>query len=90
MIGITEPMLIFMIGQSIIIIGAVGLAYIRTQILIAQLKVEIGAIGIAMQSIKEDQKSVEVKVEGISRHVALIEGMELEKQRQLQRNNKNG
>lgn len=71
--------MIFLAAQTISVIGSVFIAYMRTQVAIAELKTQTTALTVLIDSLKQDHKYLGEKVDGISRHVAVIEGMELEK-----------
>lgn len=79
---LSEPMVLFLIGQSIVIIGSVLLAYLRTQVLVAEVKAQLVALHAVVATLKADHGGLQETVAGISRHVAMIEGMELERRRQ--------
>lgn len=75
----SEGMIIFLAAQTVSVIGSVFIAYMRTQVAIAELKQQNIAIQVLVDGLKNDQNNLGKKVDGISRHVALIEGMEMEK-----------
>lgn len=57
----------FLIAQSVIIVGAIVLAYIRTAVAIAVLKTDT-------KQLKGDHATLVSKVDGISRAVGRLEG----------------
>jgi len=57
----------FLIAQSVVIVGAILLAYIRTAVAIAVLKSDT-------KQLKADHGTLVGKVDGISRAVARLEG----------------
>lgn len=80
----------WIIGQTIIIAMAIVGAFMRIQVALAKLegKVEVlavqqGVTNKALQQNDEQHKALAEQVTGISRNLALIEGMEL-----VRKNNK--
>jgi len=57
----------FLIAQSVVIVGAILIAYIRTAVAIAVLKSNTA-------DLKKDHATLVGKVDGISRAVARLEG----------------
>lgn len=78
----TEGMFFFLGAQALIVLAGVLGSHINTRTQIAELRGMLTQIALSLESMKGDHKSLGDKVDGISRHVALIEGMELEKSRQ--------
>jgi len=76
---VSEAVIIFFAAQTVSVIGSVFIAYMKTQVTIAELKSQSLSIQVMVDSLRLDYKSLNEKVDGISRHVALIEGMEMEK-----------
>jgi hypothetical protein len=92
MVAISSGWLMFIIGQAVLVVGAVVASHMRTKVAIAELGtlLEVKFSGVdgrfdnvsgEINTLKSDHKSLREKVDGISRHVALIEGMEMEKKR---------
>lgn len=77
--------LMFTIGQAVLVLGAVVASHMKTKVAIAELstllETQFDAVHGDIATLKADHKSLRDKVDGISRHVALIEGMEMEKKR---------
>lgn len=65
---------LFFISQSVIIVGAILLAYIRTHVAIARLQEQTGTIRDNTRGLKEDHYVLAEKVDGISRAVAELKG----------------
>lgn len=78
----SEGLMIFLGAQTLSVIGSVFIAYMKTHVAIAELKTQNNALTVLIDGLKSDHKSLQDKVDGISRHVALIEGMEMEKAKQ--------
>ncbi len=64
----------YLIGQSVVIIGAMVYAYVKMQISIAHLQSDVGHLGDVGELRAEAQKDLTDKVDGISRSVARLEG----------------
>jgi len=64
----SQSMVLFLLGQSIVIVGAVVVSYVRTCVSIAKLQVQGDYCESGLDEIK-------TKVDGISRHVAALEAM---------------
>jgi hypothetical protein len=63
----TSDWWMFLIAQSVVIVGAILLAYIRTAVAIAVLKSDT-------KQLKADHSTLVEKVDGISRAVGRLEG----------------
>ncbi len=66
-------LVIFLVAQSVVIVGAIVTVHVRTQVAIAALNVHVEHVQETTAELKEDQKDLTHKVDGISRHVAKIE-----------------
>ena len=66
--------IIFLLGQSLIIVGAVAVSYIRTQIAIAKLQMQGNGLVQSLTELKGDHRTLSGKVDGISRGLARIQG----------------
>jgi hypothetical protein len=66
---------LYLIGQSVIIIGAILTAYIRTRVSIAELKRDTTHIQATATLLREDHKELSRKVDGISSHVTTLEAL---------------
>lgn len=77
----SEGIIIFLAAQTVSVIGSVFVTFMKTKVDIAELKTQNTALQVMVNSLKSDHKNLSEKVDGISRHVALIEGMEMEKAR---------
>ncbi len=65
---------LFFLGQSVIIIGAILLAYVRTQVAIAHLQEGVAAVRANTVELKNDHSDLVQKVDGISIAVAKLQG----------------
>lgn len=70
----TMEMVIFLIGQSIVIVGAIIAAYVRTRVSIAKLEVGLDNVQEHTKTLKSDHAELYRKVDGISRNLARLEG----------------
>lgn len=69
-------MILFLIGQALVIlVGVIG-AHVRSTNQIAELRGMVIQLQITATGLTSDHKALQEKVDGISRHVAHIEGME--------------
>ncbi len=66
-------MVVFLLGQSIVIVGAVVVSYVRTCVSIAKLQVQGEYCISGLDDMKTESGTLKDKVDGISRHVAAIE-----------------
>ena len=69
----TETFL-FLIAQSVIIIGAIVTTYVRTAVAIAELKIRAQQIELNTDALKADHTKLAGKVDGVSRAVSRMEG----------------
>jgi len=67
-------LVVFLIGQSVVIIGAIVTTFVRTQTSIARLEVEVTNVQDNTHGLRQDHKDLAVKVDGVSRHVAKLDG----------------
>ncbi len=67
-------MTVFFIAQSVIIVGAILTAYIRTQVAIARLQIIVGNVEMTTTSLKGDHRHLAGQVGGISRGLSRLEG----------------
>lgn len=63
----------FFVGQSVVILGAIVTAYVKTQVALAELRVHMANVHETTQYLKEDHKGLLKKVDGISRHVERLD-----------------
>lgn len=70
----SEGLLLFLIAQSLIIIGVIVSAFIKTQTDLAALRVEVATVKEDIGQLKTDHGNFGNKLDGISRHVAYLEG----------------
>ena len=68
-----QTMVMFLVGQSGVIIAAVAVSYVRVQVAIAKIQVHAVDIESRLADLKIDHKSLARKVDGISRSVAKVE-----------------
>ncbi len=72
-----DSYVLYLIGQSFIIIGAMLVAYLKIRIAIAELKVYVGFVKEITTGLQNDHKGLTKKVDGISRHVERLEAMHM-------------
>lgn len=72
----TEGMIMFLGGQALLVLAAVLGSHITTRTQIAELRGMLTQIQLSISGLKNDHKDLSTTVHGISRHVAIIEGME--------------
>ncbi len=70
-------MVLFLLGQSIVIVGAVVVSYVRTCVSIARLQVQGEYCVSGLDEMKTNQTGLANKVDGISRHVAALEAIHI-------------
>ncbi len=70
----TMEIAIFLIVQSLIILGALAMAYVKVKVSIAHLQSDVVHLGDITEARGEDHKALTEKVDGISRTVARLEG----------------
>ncbi len=63
----------FIIAQSIIILGALIIAYVRIQVELAKLHVSVQYIHKCTGHLKDSHDKLRDKVNGISRHVERLD-----------------
>lgn len=71
--------ILFLAAQFITLIGAILTSHIKSKMNFAELKTQTSHLLVAVDSLKTDHGSLSDKVDGVSRHVAIIEGMEKER-----------
>lgn len=76
----TESILLFLLAQSLIIIGSILTAYVKTKVDIAELRLLTEQTLMRVQGLKIDHEALGKKVDGISRNVGILEGMERARQ----------
>jgi len=72
--NVTTDIILFFIGQSIVIIGAMLIAYIKLRIALNTCEVGMEHINATTTRIDTNYTTLSEKVDGISRHVSEIEG----------------
>lgn len=71
-----EGTVLFLIGQALVIlVGVIG-AHVRSSNQIAELRGMVIQLQISVTGLKSDHSNLAEKVDGVSRHVSHIEGME--------------
>ena len=70
----TTNIVLFLIGQSVVIIGALIVAHVRTQVAIAKVTAEVKAVQGTTKELKNDHGNLSEQVGGISRSLARLEG----------------
>lgn len=68
-----QGLLLWLVGQSFIIVGAVVVAHVATKVSIAHLQQQGKDTTERLKELKQDHKLLSSKVDGISRHVAKME-----------------
>ena len=64
-----NDIMIFLVAQSFIIVGAIGTAYVRLRVSIAELQIQMTYVEGLVDDLKGDHRKLSGKVDGISRHV---------------------
>lgn len=64
----------WMIGQGLVLVIAIFAAYVRTAVSIAELKLRCQNIEVNTRNQRIDHNTLSKQVDGISRHVAEIDG----------------
>lgn len=64
----------WIIGQTIIIVLAILGAFVRSRERLTQVETSLRHIEVNTDRLKDDHNNLADKVDGISRHVAIIEG----------------
>lgn len=72
----TETMVIFLVGQGLAILAGLLASHISTRTQIAEIRGMLMQSLTQVEGLKRDHRNLGDKVDGISRHVAHIEGME--------------
>jgi len=67
-------LVIFFLGQSVIILGAIVATYVKVRTSIAGLDVEVKNVRCNTVALRQDHKDLATKVDGVSRHVAKLDG----------------
>lgn len=76
----------FLVGQALVILAGVLGSHISTRTQIAELRGMVTQLQISLEGLKGDHGTLSDKVDGVSRHVATIEGMEMERARRHEAN----
>lgn len=71
-----DNIILFMIGQAVIILVGLFSSHSRLNERIAELRGMVTQLQITATGLRSDHVSLSDKVDGISRHVSHIEGME--------------
>lgn len=69
-----EFTLLWLFGQSAVIIGAVVAAHVATKVQIAKLQANSENTLARLKDLHLDHRALSGKVDGLSRHVARLEG----------------
>jgi len=59
--------IVYLIGQSVVIVLAIVAAYVGTKVQIAKLEVKVS-------TLQKDHSSLKIKLDGVSRHLAELTG----------------
>jgi hypothetical protein len=70
-------LVIFLAGQLIVVLLAVLSSHVKLATQMAELRGMVIQLQLTASSLKGDHSDLSNKVDGISRHVAQIEGMEM-------------
>ena len=70
---VAQEIALFFVGQSIVIVGAIIVAFVRTQVALAKLEIRCSHIESNTEELKGDHSALRDQVGGISRHVAALE-----------------
>ena len=70
-----QNILLWLFGQSAVIIGAVVAAHVATKVAIARLQVTSAGNLERLKDLKADHKTLAAKVDGIGRHVSRMEAV---------------
>lgn len=73
----TENLLLFLIGQAVLIVGAIIATHVSMRTQLARVEATLEQMVTSLDHLRQDHNRLKVKVDGISRNVALLEGMEL-------------
>lgn len=77
----TDAWMMFLIGQAVVIVLSIVGSHLKTKVAIAELsallEVKFKSMHDDVEQLKVDHRKLRDKVDGISRHVAVIEGMEM-------------
>lgn len=68
-------LVVFFIAQSVVILGAIVAAYVKIQIALAQLQMDVKHIHNTTDQLKADHEKLGDKVDGISRHVERLDAV---------------
>ncbi len=71
----TMEIAIFLVLQSLVILGALAMAYVKVKVSIAHLQRDVVHLGEIAEHRGENHKTLTEKVDGISRTVARLEGI---------------
>ena len=69
-----EQFFMWLIAETILVVGAVVVSHVRTQVRLAKLELQCEHINDNTEGLKDDHDRLAAKVDGISRHVAMLEG----------------
>ena len=72
---------LFIAGQFIALLVAIVGSHIKQKLNLSELKTQNSHMSVMINGLQNDHKELGEKVEGISRHVAIIEGIEKERAR---------
>ena len=72
----SESMMLFLFAQAITILAGILGSHVSTKTQIAELRGMVTQLQITATGLRNDHVGLSEKVDGISRHVAHIEGME--------------
>lgn len=69
-----QSMILFLVGQSAVIVGAVATSYVKTRISLAKLEVRGENVEFRLMDLKKDHSLLSGKVDGVSRAVSRLQG----------------
>jgi len=69
-----SDLVIFFLGQSVIILGAIVATYVKIKTSITTLDVEVKNVKCNTSGLRADHVKLSEKVDGVSRHVAKLDG----------------
>ena len=69
-----SDLVIFFLGQSVVILGAIVATYVKIKTSITTLEVEVKNVKCNTHGLRSDHVKLSEKVDGVSRHVAKLDG----------------
>lgn len=70
-------MILFLTGQAVTILGAIFITHMSMRTQVARLQALMENMESSINYLRNDHNSLKDKVDGISRNVAMLEGMEI-------------